>query len=132
MIAGKSVLELVAVTGGALGFVTLLVAIQAGSRGRGRAEIIRAVGVLWAAAAGSLAAVIALKALLGGLFEVQFGGGTRLLWRSLTTGQVAVLAALIAVVIALYVLAFVAVRRLLAPARAIAVHPAGLPEDDAG
>jgi len=132
MIAGVNVLELVAVAGGALGFVTLLVVIQAGNRGRGRAEIIRGVGVLWAAVAGSLAAVIALKALLGGLFDVQFSGGTRLLWRSLSSGQAAILAALVAVVIALYVLAFVAVRRLLAPARGIAVHPADLPEDDAG
>jgi len=130
MIAGKSVLELVAVTGGALGFVTLLVAIQAANHGRGRAEIIRALGVLWAAVAGSVAAVIAFKALVGGLFDVQLSGGAPLLWRSLTGGQAAILVALLAVVIALYVLAIVAVRRLLAPAEALAVHPADRLEDE--
>lgn len=130
MMAGKSVLELVAVAGAALGFVTLLVVIQAANRGRGRADIIRALGVVWGAVAGSLAAVIALKGLLGGLFEVQLSGGTRLLWRSLTTGQGILVAALIAVVIALYVLAYMAVRRLLAPRPAPGGHPADLLEDD--
>ncbi len=132
MIAGVNVLELIVVAGGALGFVTLLVVVQAAHRGRGRAEILRAVGVLWAAVAGSLAAVIALKALLGGLFDVQFSGGARLLWRSLSSGQAVVLVALLLAVIALYVLAFVAVRRLLAPAGGPGVHPADVPEDDAG
>lgn len=127
---GRNVLELVAVTVGAMGVVTLLVVIQASSHGRRRSEIVRAVGVLWLAIIGTLAAAVTLKTLVGGVFDVQLTGGPMVVWYALSAGQAAIVIGLMVMVVALYVPAIVAVRRLLASPGGAAVHPADLLEDD--
>ncbi len=132
MIGGKSVLELAVVTAGALGFVTLLVVVQAKSRGRTRAEILRACGLVWGAVALTLGVAWLLDAWTGGgLFDVQLGGGARVVTGSLGRGRTAVVVALLAVLIGLYVAAITAVRRLLAPDPALTVGAGDEPGGEA-
>lgn len=123
MSAGKSLLELVVVTVGALGFVSLLLVIQGNQHGRTRAEIVRAIVAVWAAVAGMLAAVAGARTVLGELFDVQLTGGSPIVWHSLGPGEIAVLVGLVIVTIVLYVIAYGAVRRLLAPAPGLEISP---------
>ena len=115
MSAGRSMVDLIVVTVGALGFVSLLLYIQGKQHGRARGEIVRALVIVWAALAGMLAAVFGLRPVLGELFEVQLAGGAPIIWRSLGPAEIAVLVGLIAITIVLYAIASRAVRRLLAP-----------------
>lgn len=121
MSAGKSMLELIIVTVGALGFASLLLVIQGGQHGRTRAEIVRALVAVWAAVAGMLAAVAGARAMLGELFDVQVTGGAPIVWRALGPGEIAVLVGLVVVAIVLYVIAYRAIRRLLTPAPGLEV-----------
>lgn len=123
MSGGKSMLELIVVTVGALGFVSLLLVIQGNQHGRTRAEIVRALVAVWAAVAGMLAAVAGARAVLGELFDVQLTGGAPIVWRSLGPGEIAVLVGLVVVTIVLYVIAYRAIRRLLTPAPGLTVAP---------
>lgn len=123
MSAGKSMLELIAVTVGALGFVSLLLVIQGHQHGRTRAEVVRALLAVWGAVVGMLAAVFGARAMVGELFDVQLTGGAPIVWRSLSPPQIAMLVGLIVVTIVLYVIAHAAVRRLLAPASGLGVAP---------
>ncbi len=132
MIGGKSVLELAVVTAGTLGFVTLLVGIQAKSRGRTRAEILRACGLVWGAVALTLGVAWLLDAWTGGgLFDVRLAGGARVVTGSLGRGRAAGVVALLIMLVALYVAAITAVRRLLAPDPALTVGAGDEPGGEA-
>lgn len=129
MNSGMRLPELVIVTVGALGLVSLLLFIQGSQRGRTRAEIVRALLTVWAAVAGMIAAGAGARFVLGEVFEVQLTGGARLLWQSLGPAQIAILVGLLVVAVALYVVAYGAIRRLLAPQPPLSV---GAPGDDEG
>lgn len=114
MIGGKDWLDLIVVSASLLGLVTLMLVISASSRGRNRGEIVRTAALIWASVAVTLTVAWLLEARTGGaVFDVQITPRPRVISRSLTPGQIAALVVVLVVLIALYVTAILAVRRLL-------------------
>ena len=95
-------------------FVSLLVCIQAQSRGRSRGQVLRTIALVWGAMALTVVAGWLLYLHLGGpVFELQSSGGLRFLVRSLSGAQIALVSGLLVGLVALYVGAMLAVRGLL-------------------
>lgn len=114
MIGGKSWLELATVSAVMLGFITLLLVIQARDRGRSRGEIVRTTALVWACVSLTIGLAWLLESRWGGaLFDVQLGGGARVVTRSLGMEQALTLGGLLAAMVALYVVAVLSVRRLM-------------------
>ncbi|MGC9320162.1 MAG: hypothetical protein ACP5KN_19170 [Armatimonadota bacterium] len=124
MIGGKSWLDLAVVTAAVLGFVALMLFIQGRHRGRTNREIARTAGLLCGSVALTMVVAWLLEAHWGGpVFDVQMAPGPRVVTRSLTWGEGAALAAVMAVLVALYITSILAVRRLLQPAEGVRVAP---------
>jgi protein-S-isoprenylcysteine O-methyltransferase Ste14 len=122
MIGGKSWLDLVVVSGIALGFITLMVVIQALQHERTREEIIRGVALVW----GSVALTLLLAWLLedhwgGALIDVQVYPRPDVITRPMTGTQTAVLAGLLAAILGLYIGAILTVRKLTSPRNGLTV-----------
>lgn len=116
MIGGKNWLEVAVVTAVALGFVTLLLVIRAQDRGRAGREIVRTAVLVWSAAIVTLLLAWQLEIRLGGpVFDVNVGASPGVVARDLDTGQVVMLGAVLLVMVALYVVTILAVRRLIEP-----------------
>ncbi|MGI5818977.1 MAG: hypothetical protein ACOX9R_12865 [Armatimonadota bacterium] len=122
MIGGKDWLGLVIVSCVALGFVTLMIVIQAAQHGRTRGEILRGVGLVWGAVAVTLLLAWLLEDHWGGaLIDIQVSPEPRVLTRSLTGSEAATLAVLVAALIGLYLTAIMTVKRLTLPVDQIRV-----------
>ena len=107
-------LGLIIVVFAGMAFVSLLIWIQAQSHGKSQGQALRTIGLVWAAVALTVAGGWLICRQLGGpVFEVQSSGGLRFLVRSLSGPQIAMICALLAGLVALYVGAILAVRRLL-------------------
>jgi hypothetical protein len=122
MIGGKSWLDLVVVSGIALGFITLMVVIQALQHERTREEIIGGVALVW----GSVALTLLLAWLLedhwgGALIDVQVYPRPDVITRPMTGTQTAVLAGLLAAIVGLYIGAILTVRKLTSPRTGLTV-----------
>jgi len=103
-----------------MSYLSLLVWIQARSQGRDRAVTLKTLGLLWGAIAVTVACGWLLHGNLGGpVFQVQSAGGLRLLVRSLSGVQIAMVCGLLAGLTGLYLAAIMVLRRLLGagPAR---------------
>ena len=124
MIGGKSWLELAVVSAVALGFLTLMIVIQALQNGRSRSEIIRGVALVWGAVALTLTLAGLLQGHWGGaVIDVQVPPRPQVLTRSLSGTQAAVLGAMLVAIAGLYITAILAVRRLTQPADQLSVTP---------
>lgn len=123
MIAGKDWVSLVIVTAVALGFITLMIVVQALQHGRSRGEIIRGVGVVWAAVAMTLLMAWLLEDYWGGaVIDVQVAPSPEVVTRPLTTAQIAILAVMLAAIVGLYITAILTVRKLAQPADGMSVR----------
>lgn len=132
MIGRKDWLDLVFVSAVALAFLTLMLVIQALQHGRSRREIIRGVGVVWGAVAVTLLLAWLLEDHWGGsLIDVQIWPRPQVVTRPLTGAQMAVLGAMLAALLALYVTAILAVRKLIQSADGVRVLPGDEPDDEA-
>jgi len=116
MIGGKDFLDLAVVSGVALGFVSLMIVIQALQHGRTRGEIVRGVGFLWGAVALTLVLAWLLEDYWGGaLIDVQVAPEPRVVTRSITGTQGAILGAMLAAVLGLYIATILTVKKLTQP-----------------
>lgn len=132
MIGGKDWLDLIVVSAVALGFLTLMIVIQALQHERSRAEIIRAVSVVWGAVALTLLLAWLLEDYWGGaVIDVQVWPRPDVVARPLTTMQGVILGAMMAVLLGLYVAAVLAVRKLIQPRDAVTVRRRGGTDDEA-
>ncbi|MEA3400800.1 MAG: hypothetical protein U9R79_06075 [Armatimonadota bacterium] len=118
MIGGKSWLDLAVVAGAVMGFVTLMLVIQGRDRGRTNREIACTAALVCASVALTMALAWLLESRWGGpIFDVQMAPGPRVVTRSLTGIEAVALAAVMAVLIGLYITSILAVKRLLEPER---------------
>lgn len=132
MIGGKDWLDLAVVCTVALGFVSLMIVIQALQHERSRAEIIRGVGFLWSAVALTLVLAWLLEDHWGGaLIDVQVVPEPTVVTRSLTATQGAILAAMLATMLGLYIATILTVKRLIQPRDGLTVS-GGDAESDRG
>ncbi|MBD3292566.1 MAG: hypothetical protein GF393_06550 [Armatimonadia bacterium] len=132
MIGGKDFLDLAVVCAVALGFVSLMIVIQALQHGRTRAEIVRGVGFLWGAVALTLVLAWLLEDHWGGsLIDVQVVPEPKVVTRSLTTTQGAVLAGMLAALLGLYIATILTIKRLTQPRDRVTVG-GGDAESDRG
>lgn len=115
MIGGKDWLDLALVSAVALGVISLMLAIQGAQHRRPRGQIIGTIALIW----GTVALTLLLAWQLedhwgGGLIDVQTGPETRVVTRSVSGSEAAILGLVLAVTVASYIAAIVAVRRLTA------------------
>ncbi len=130
MIGGKDWLSLIVVSAVALGFITLMVVIQALQHERSRGEIIRGVGLIWGALGLTLLLAWLLEGYWGGaVIDVQIAPEPQVVTRSLTGAQTAILTVMLAALLALYVIAVLTVKRLVGASEELAVRPADRPPD---
>lgn len=109
-------LGLVAVVMAGMSFVSLLIWIQAADRGRARARTLKALGLVWGAVLVSVAGGwLISRHLPGAVFEVQVMRGFRVLVTPMSSAQKWIFGGSLGALAGLYVVAFLAVRRLLAP-----------------
>jgi protein-S-isoprenylcysteine O-methyltransferase Ste14 len=132
MIGGKDWLDLIVVSSIALGFVTLMIVIQALQHQRSREEIIRGVGLLWAAVALTMVLAWLLEDHWGGaLIDVQVYPRPEVVTREITRMQAAILAGMLAAMLGLYIGAIMTVRRLTEPRDGMNVAQADGTDGDA-
>ena len=116
MIGGKDFLDLAVVSAVALAFVSLMIVIQALQHGRTRAEIIRGVGFVWGAVALTLVLAWLLEDHWGGaLIDVQVVPEPKVVTRSLTGAQSAILGAMLATLLGLYIATILSIKKLTEP-----------------
>lgn len=114
MLVGSNWLELAVVSVCVLGLITLMLVIRALDRGRERQEIVQTTVLIWAAVAITLTVAWLLEGRMGGaVFDVRIAPEPEVVTRLLTTSEIAILAAILVVLLALYVTTVLAVRRLL-------------------
>lgn len=119
MIGGKDWLDLIVVSAVALGFLTLMIVIQALQNERSRGEIIRGVSVVWGAVAATLLLAWLLEGYWGGaLIDVQVWPRPDVVTRPLTGTQGVVLTVMMVALLGLYVTAVLTVRKLIQPREA--------------
>ncbi|MFW5869173.1 MAG: hypothetical protein ACOCX2_15210 [Armatimonadota bacterium] len=129
MTAGKDWLDLIVVTCAALGFITLMLAIQGAQHGRSRRQIVGTIALLWGAVALTLGLAWLLEDHWGGsLIDVQITPEPEVITRPVTSEQAVVLGLFGVVLLAAYITVILAVRRLMQPADRLMVRT----EDGAG
>jgi len=133
MIGGKDWVSLTLVSAVALGFITLMIVIQALQNERSRGEIIRGVAFVWGAVGVTLLLAWLLESYWGGaVIDVQITPEPQVLTRSLTGTQTAILVGMLAALLGLYVAAILTVKRLIHPAEGMRVWPIDEHPDGSG
>lgn len=133
MIGGKDWVSLVVVSAVALGFITLMIVIQALQHERTRGEIIRGVAFVWGAVALTLLLAWLLEDYWGGaVIDVQISPEPQVLTRSLTGAQTAILVAMLVALLGLFVGAILTVKRLTHPREDVRIRPVERHPDERG